>query len=796
MRVLLNEKPSMKPDLKLFSLTFSGSPEFLKNHKSNVTLRGEENSALHSMLNRGFLRRFAPQNGNAGLCFSFLCALLLSCSSFLQAQSAVNGSATPLRFVTSAIPAPALPTLDGDVRNDPAYMSAVPLTEFWQTAPDEGQPASERTEVRIVQSRDTLYIGVICYDRNPQELVVSENRRDASLADMDAVLILLDTYKDGQNGFIFGTNPAGNEYDAQVTYEGELSVLAMRSGSTGGFNLNWDGSWVVRTKVGDFGWSAEFAIPFRTLRYGSGNPQTWGLNIQRNIRRRKETAYWAKLPRQFNLNKVSLAGTLEGIEVPTPQNLKLIPYLLGNVRRSAADPRSISKGEAGLDLKYSLTPSLTLDATYNTDFAQVEVDEQQVNLDRFDLFFPEKRPFFLENAGVFDVGSPGEVELFFSRRIGIGPNGIVVPIVGGGRISGKVGDTKVGLLNMQTEKVEGITPANNFTAARVNHELPNRSSVGALFVNRQGGGSFNRTAAVDGRWGIGPYTLLGGYAARTFTPGLGGEQYGYKVGIAHNDPGWIFETHYTEVGANFNPEVGFLRRRAYRKSESVVLHRFRPKDFIGLQEMRPHISYRGFWNFSGFQETGFLHLDSHWEFKSGHEIHTGINFKTDGVVTSFAIYPGIVVPSGTYRNVETQIVLMTNKAAWMSLDATTYYGGLFSGTYLSTSPTIRIRSGDQFNVQLTWSYNDVRLQEGNFTTNIIRTRISYSFTPAVFVQGLFQYNDLLKNFSTNLRFGWIQTSNTGLFLVINQNSSVDGSAVGFKDRSVVVKYSRLFDLLD
>lgn len=720
---------------------------------------------------------------------------LLSNTSLLLAQSAAAEPEAPLRFVAPVLPAPVTPVLDGEVRNDPAYQNAVPLTEFWQTAPDEGQPSTEKTEVRVVYDKTTLYVGIVCYDRNPSEIIVSESRRDAPLNDMDAVLFVLDTYRDKQNGFIFGTNPAGLEYDAQITNEGELSVLAMRSGSTGGFNLNWDGAWEVRTQIGDYGWSAEFAIPFRTLRYGSGNPQTWGFNVQRNIRRRKETAYWVKLPRQFNLNKVSLAGTLEGIEVPTPQNLKLIPYILGSVRRSAADLRSIARGEAGLDLKYSITPSLTLDATYNTDFAQVEVDEQQVNLDRFDLFFPEKRPFFLENAGVFDVGSPGEVELFFSRRIGIGPNGIVVPIIGGGRITGKIGNTKVGLLNMQTERVEGVTPANNFTAARVNHELPNRSSVGVLVVNRQGGGSFNRTAAVDGRWGIGSYTMLSGYAARTLTPGLSSGQYGYKLGVAHNEPGWIFETHYTEIGENFNPEVGFLRRRAYRKSESVILHRYRPKDFLGLQELRPHISYRSFWNFSGLQETGFLHLDSHWEFKTGHEIHTGINFKTDGVVTPFTIYPGIVVPSGTYKNVETQIVVMTNKAAWISFDATTYYGGLFSGMYLSTNPTVRMRSGDQFNLQVTWSYNNVRLQEGSFRTNILRTRISYAFTPLVFLQGLVQYNDLSKNFSTNLRFGWLQSSNTGLFIVYNEISDVNPT-FSFRDRSLTVKFSQLFDVLD
>ncbi len=730
------------------------------------------------------------------------CLFILLCTQETQSQSVGSTNSSSPAYIATATRAQVAPVLDGDVLNDPAYKNAQSLTAFWQTAPDEGQPATERTEIRIVYTRDTLYIGVVCYDRNPQEIVISENRRDASLADMDAIQIIFDTYHDGQNGFIFGTNPAGIEYDAQVTYEGELSMLAQRSGSTGGFNLNWDGSWEVRTKVEDFGWSAEFAIPFRTLRYGSGNPQTWGMNIQRNIRRRKETAYWAKLPRQFNLNKVSLAGTLQGLEVPIPQNLKFVPYALGKMKRTAGNARAVYTSQVGGDLKYSITPSLTLDVSYNTDFAQVEVDEQQVNLDRFDLFFPEKRPFFLENAGVFDVGSPGEVELFFSRRIGIGPNGIVVPIVGGARLSGKIGSTKIGLLNMQIEKVEGITQANNFAAARFNHEFADRSSFGALFVNRQGSGSevpsndYNRTMAVDGRWWIGQYTNLQGFDAQTFTPGLGGREHALRVGVSHNDPGWTVESYYNEVGENFNPEVGFLRRYGYRKSESVILHRYRPSDFLKLQEIRPHVSYRGFWNFSGLQETGFLHFDNHWEFKSGHEIHTGINFKKDGVVTPFEVYTGIMVPSGTYNNVETQIVVMTNKADWMSLDGMFFYGGFFSGNYFSMNPTLKVRSGEQFNVQLTWNWNDIRLREGNFMTNIIRTRIAYSFTPRIFVQGLFQYNDVIKNFSTNVRFGWIQTSNTGLFVVYNENTDVAGTTYSFKDRSIVIKYSYLIDVLD
>ena len=328
------------------------------------------------------------------------------------------------------------PTIDGIVVEDPVWADAPVVTGFTQTTPDEGQPSSERTEVRILYGQDTLYFGVICYVADVDSIIVSDSRRDTSLDETDSFQIILDTYLDKQSGFVFGTNPAGLEYDGQVTNEGQGSGRfggggggrpGQRSqsqrGSGGGFNLNWDGVWQVRARTTEVGWTAEFAIPFRTLRYPSGQRQTWGVNFQRNIRNRNESAFWAPLPRQFNLYRLSLAGELQGIEVPAQRNLKLTPYLLGEALRRDATPGTTALGDFGADLKYSVTPSMTLDLTYNTDFAQVEVDEEQVNLDRFNLFFPEKRPFFLENAGLFSVGVPGQVEVFFSRRIGISGGG-------------------------------------------------------------------------------------------------------------------------------------------------------------------------------------------------------------------------------------------------------------------------------------------------------------------------------------------------------------------------------------
>ena len=706
-----------------------------------------------------------------------------------------------------------LPVIDGDVLNDPAWETVPPLTDFRQSSPDTGAHASEETAVRVAYSRDVLYVAVVCYDRNPSTLVIAEARRDASLEDTDSFRLIIDTYRDRQNGFVFGTNPNGLEYDGQVSNEGQGGSVVMggqQIGSGGGFNLNWDGSWLVRSRIGDFGWSAEFAIPFRTLRYPAADEQTWGINFQRTIRRRNEHAYWAPLPRQFSLLRLSQAGTLTGLRIPAQRNLKLTPYALGRVVHDGmAAGRTRSKGDVGGDLKYSVTPSLTLDATVNTDFAQVEVDEQQINLNRFNLFFPEKRPFFLENAGLFSVGSPAEVEVFFSRRVGIGGQGEVIPILGGGRLSGQVGGVNLGVLNLQTEAF-GHTPANNFTVARVRKDLRNRSNVGAIFVNRQGTGDlapeddWNRSVAIDGRVGIGRYGLVSGFVARTVTPGLdGGDALAYDVSAERDSTGLLLTAGYTEVGRDFNPEVGFLSRNGgFRRGEALVMRRIRPAEAWGLLEVRPHVSYLGYWYADGRQQSGFLHIDNHLEWRNGYELHTGVNLTREGVIRPFEIYPGVTVPIGTYDHSEVQLVFTTNQAARVSGEITSVVGGFFGGDWIRTRPSLKVRLGDTFSTDLGIDHTEVDLPGGSFSTTLMRVRLAYSFTPRMFVQGLLQYNDRDRLWSTNLRLGWIQQANTGLFVVYNDRHPFDDylfpQDVGRfgADHSFVVKFSRMFDLLD
>jgi hypothetical protein len=694
------------------------------------------------------------------------------------------------------------PLVDGNVIGDAAWTGAIPATGFQQVQPNDGQPASQKTEVFIGYSDTSLYIGVVAHDDNPAGIIVTDSRRDSDLEDTDAFLVIVDGLLDRQNGFIFGTNAAGIEYDAQVTKEGSGDF-----GSGGGaFNLNWDSSWTVKSQIGDYGWSAEFEIPFRTLRYGPGDVQDWGINFRRNIRRNNEVAYWAPLDRNRSLQRVSEAGTLKGVEAPAQRNLQLTPFVLSSARRGGGLSGTKTDSEVGFDLKYSITPSLTLDLTYNTDFAQVEADEVQLNLDRFALFFPEKRPFFLENAGQFGVGNGGEVELFFSRRIGISDAGSVIPVDGGARLSGRVGErTNLGLLYMSTESVAGIAPGNDFTVARFNQELSNRSSIGAIYVGRDGDGSYltpesddyNRSYAVDGAWGIGDNVLLRAWAARSDTPGLNGDDNAYSVSANYDTETWSSALSVTDVGEDFNPEVGFLSRTNYRKISGRLLRRIRPDDTWGLLELRPHVSYTGYWKPDGFQESGFLHIDNHFEFRTGTELHTGVNFTKAGVISAFEIIDGVTVQPGTYDHAEAQINYFTDQSRPVSFNVRATVGGRFGGDRLSLRPSVKYRIGETFRSELALVYNDFDLPvpNGSFTANLARLRLSYSFTPSVQLQALVQYNDNADTIGTNVRFSWLRNANSGLYLVYNEiDERFDGAPPAGSE--FILKYSHIFDLMD
>ncbi len=722
----------------------------------------------------------------------------------LSAQTA-GDEADLSRPVGSAatIPPDAAPVIDGRL-DEPVWQEAPALTDFVQFEPVVGNPVSERTEVRILHDDEAIYIGAWLFDENPEGIIVGERRRNADLSDSDAFLVVLDTYRDEQNAFVFGTNPGGIEYDGQV-----------RGG--GSINTNWDGSWEVATSRDDGGWYVEMRVPFSTLRYGGAPTQTWGLNVARYIGRKNEEAFWSRVPRQYNLYRLTEAGILEGLEPPPQRVATITPYVLSAAQQNApGHPGTEYPFEVGADAKLGITQGLTLDLTVNTDFAQVEVDDQQVDLTRANLFFPERRPFFLENADLFDVQSPrpgasqSPVRLFHSRRIGIAA-GEEIPIEAGARLSGRVGSTDVGFVHMRTEGLEGIQGPKGWTVGRVLQELPNRSRVGAIFsqrTSREGPGDVNRLYAADGRLGIGDQWTFDVLAGRTDTPDLDGNDRLLTAVGEFRSENWQVSAYYDHIGDHFNPESGWVSRfrplHGYTAQHARVMRYQRVPGIEWLRELRPHTSYTVHHDLDGFKLSERVHMHTHVEFQNGALTMPALDWEMEGLDVPFQIAgTDIVVPPGNYSGWVFWSSQNTNRAAPVSVSNRFSVGSFLSGSRVQLSGGLNVRRGGTFSGSVDLNHNRISLPEGDFNTTLTQIQGRYAFTPRMSVQGSVQYSDQTGMWTGQLRFGWLDTAGTGLFLVLNERQfmEVDGiagilprDAVQDPERTVVLKYTRQFDI--
>ena len=700
------------------------------------------------------------------------------------------------------------PVVDGRL-DEEVWQSAEVLGNFIQRIPRDGAPASEPTEVRVLYTNEALYVGAWLWDSEPGRIVDGEAIRNALLDDSDAVLFVFDAFADRQNGFVFGTNPSGIEFDGQVTDEGRAGNLGGGGGGGGGrfqrgagsgFNTNWDGSWDVATSRDERGWYGEFRIPFSTLRYGPGDVQTWGFNVMRRIRRYNEESYWSPVPRQYDLMRVSYAGFLEGLEPPGSRSVTLIPYVLRVAERNyvAGDESFRYPGELGVDAKVQVTSSLTLDLTVNTDFAEVEVDEVQLDLTRFSLRFPEKRPFFLENANVFNVAGRGTI--FNSRRIGI-RDGTPVPVRIGGRLSGRAGGFNLGLLHIQTGREGDLLPeqANGdaFLVARVARELPNRSGLGIFFGERRGrglDGDWNRTYASDGQVGIGESLDVRSYIALTETPGRDGPNHYFGLVGSYVTREWQLRAGWRDRAGDFNPEVGVLTRWNFRYYQGSVVRLVRPDRISWLRELRPLVNYSTFRNLeTGFEQTTRVRVESPVEFENGASFSPGFSWVREGVEDPFEIHPGVTVAPGTYDGVATTLLFNTDQSAALSLSGGINAGSFLSGSRRAVTLGASARHGSLASASLQVNHNDIRLPEGDFTATVIAGRVGYFPTPRIALQSLFQYSSQLDVWSANVRLGWLGTAGTGLFIVYNDSRGV-GLLEGPMARSLVVKYSRELNL--
>ena len=749
-----------------------------------------------------------------------LTAFLLTSVAVSSSRAADVLQVAATRLTDQAVP----PAVDGRV-NDEAWLNIAPYDNFTQQDPIEGAPASERTEVRVIFDKSNVYIGIICFDSEPGKIIVNQSRRDADLTETDAVIVVFDTFNDNQNAFVFGTNPLGIEYDGQVSGEGQTSGITQGQSGTSGsqrgtisaFNANWDGDWRVKASVTERGWEAEMAIPLKTLRYATGDNRTWGFNVKRNIRRKNEQVYLSPIQRGFDVYRVSSAAKLTGLDLPYRRDIKLTPYVLGSANKdyTVTTDQLDRKGDIGLDVKWGIRPNLTADFTVNTDFAQVEADEEQVNLTRFDVFFPEKRPFFLENASVFQFGAPQQIDLFFSRRIGLSgaaSAGVPIDIPGGARLSGKVGGFNVGLLDMQTDDARDlrtgafITDANNFGVIRIQREI-GRSNLGAIFVNRQGtggdagGSNYNRAYGLDAALQLSKNGKLFTFIARTDSPeARGGSDYSGRLFYNFTNNLWQVSAGYSQVGEFFNPEVGYLPRRGYRRPEGRVFMTYDPKRWDWIRRISPHVSYNAY---VGLHDNEIQTSNGHYHFfeiqpARGGRFGTFVDRNQDRPITPFTVFNAggrrVVIPPGLYTWYQVANEYIHDPSAVVSGSIRHRIGNFYDGDFNAVELTTSLRAGSRFIGTLGYTRQDVDLPAGRFHTDLVPLKLSYAFTTLANIQALVQYNNQSSLVSSNIRLALLNRSGTGLFVVYNdRRDTTDFNPYETLGRSFIVKYTRLID---
>jgi hypothetical protein len=735
----------------------------------------------------------------------FLIPFILTASSALGQELASGGidyDVAHLSRILTAVRITEAITLDGRL-DEPGWGLASPATNFIQRQPRPGEPSHERTEVRVLYDENNLYVGYFCFDSEPSDMVINGLEEDFAFVQSDSVTLTIDSLRDRQSGFEFATNPAGAKYDTQFFNNGAIN------------NPDWDGVWDVKTTRNSEGWIAEFMIPFKTLRFSDSPTQEWGLNVGRRVLRVNEVGSWAPIPTRYNSHRVAIAGTLRGIEgIRQGRNLTIKPFVTSGLTQVRGTNGRLQTMQAlnrlkdydvGVDLKYSLTPSLTLDATYHTDFAQVEADQQQVNLTRFSLFFPEKRDFFLENAGVFGVGqgalmpsgqaSSQNLIPFFSRRIGLSAAGSPLPIVGGVRVSGKVNEYDVGVLTMKTDQ-DGATPSNNYLVGRVKRNLLTSSWIGAIVTNRDSTISkdYNRVFGADAHFQFFEKLEFDSYLLQSDTPDRPGRNQAKRFQTGWRDDELTLSGEYNTVEPNFNPEMGFVRRADMEQ-------------YVGEVSWEPQlVANRTIRSLNFGAKTDYYEGSA--SRKTETRLHTGelgISFD-DGASSTFTVQqtfdrlfrplnipagtPRAAIAEGDYGFVGYSARVSTSSRRELAGNATFSWGDFYSGDRKALTGGVTYAPGYHLILNVSYERNDVNLSNAAFTTNLLRTRATYAFSPRTVVHAFIQYNADTHQVSSNIRFNWTHRPLSDLYIVYNDTrDTVTGLS---RERALIIKFTNLF----
>ncbi|HEY2974399.1 MAG TPA: DUF5916 domain-containing protein [Pyrinomonadaceae bacterium] len=683
--------------------------------------------------------------------------------------------------------------IDG-LLDESAWSLAQPATDFLQEQPHEGEPASEKTEVRVLFDDKNLYIGIHAFDSDPAQINARELVRDASFSNDDKIEILLDTYHDRRNAFRFAVNPLGTQQDALITDEGR------------DVNLSWDAPWISSGKIDESGWTLEIAIPLTTLRFKEGI-ESWGLNIARIIRRKNEENLWTSWQRSFGLERVSQAGELTGVEDLRRRRLREIkPYVSGEWREGvplvgANGFDAGARAHIGLEVaKLGITPSLTAEFTANPDFGQAEVDDQIVNLSRFSVFFPEKRDFFLENSGIFLFGRQEENQAFFTRRIGLTANGAPVPIDYGAKVTGKIGPYNIGFLHVQTRKLGQAStglgiPRQQFTVLRVKRDILKRSYIGAILVNRQGattvgGSSYNRVGGADAEFNVTDHYKLKAFWMGSATPGVRSSAGSSRIESIFENDLYRFITVYEDVGAKFNPEVGFIERNAIHQYFGQFAYKPRPKFIPHVQQMEFETQIEYYTDRAGKLATRQTELSWDTVFKNSSEFFFRPIEDVDDVLTEpFQIRQGIVIPAGTYHFNRPQVSFTSDLSKRIVFNLREKWGDFYSGKRYETSGGVTWRPNAHLLLDLSESYNRVRLKEGNFSTSLFAGRMNYNFSRKLLTSALIQLNSAARLSVVNVRLRYIYRPNSDFFIIYNQTT---GNGLERPSNSLQFKLTRDF----
>jgi hypothetical protein len=717
-----------------------------------------------------------------------------------------------------AIAAPAKGNIKIDgVLDEEVWKRAEPASDFVQSEPLEGQPGTEKTEVRVAYDADNLYIAAKLFDGNVAGLIVNDIKKDFREEDQDDFEVLLDTFGDRRNGYVFSTNIEGARHDRQVALEGRE------------INQSWDAVWEVRTRVESDGWTVEMRIPFRALRFDPVNNRAWGVNFSRHIRRKNEVVFWSPVPRAYNLNRVSLGGNLAGLQTGSAgRDLRIKPYIATSSIRevgttSVPKPVFGTKGDIGVDIRAALTPGITMDVTVNPDFGQVEADEQQVNLTQFSQFYPEKRDFFLENSGVFYVGdaarnnrvnptpTPDEDNLlFFSRRIGLTSGGAQLPILGGIRLTGKLTTgMRVGLLTMQ-EREDGLHPAVNSSVLRVRQNLGKVGNDVGFFLlqtlNTSGSDTgqvqarsnyFNRVFGVDNNYRLFGNLDWNSYVVKTETPGIASGDYAWRSTLNWEGNFYHGKGGVMQLGSGFQNDLGYYRRTGVRKY--LLDTGLRPRSPAlrahGIREFHPHVVWDYQENLRGDIVGKRLHTGWSTFLNSGAVFELSVNPVANRLELPFRPNANMkaAIDTGLYKWNEWGLFVISDQSKVVSTSMRVTIGGLYTGTQRTISGTVTIRPTYKFRSTFGIQRTAAELKTPNekFVNSVYTARANYSFTTNMFVDALSQYDITSKQFNANVRFNLIHHPLSDIFLVYNdQRFLTDANFV--TGRSLILKVTQMF----